>query len=107
MVYQTDDIKADSKQMKKSLEAERLWHNCIHKNIGSFTMSQEKHAIEDITKFLTNQKAKMNRLEQENAELKETIEILQDSKIMKRISGVGKTKGKNITLEDMKKKLRK
>ena len=37
---------------KQSSEAERLWHNCVHKNIGSFTMSQEKKAIEDITKFL-------------------------------------------------------
>ena len=32
--------------------ARKLWHNCIHKHIGSFTLTQEKQAIEDITKFL-------------------------------------------------------
>jgi len=55
---------------KTSLEAERLWHNCIHKNIGSFTMSQEKQAIKDIelflikykTKALADQKVKMMRI---------------------------------------------
>ena len=32
--------------------AKQLWENCIHKNIGSFTLTQEKQAINDIHKFL-------------------------------------------------------
>jgi len=44
------------KQEQSSLEAERLWHNCVHKHIGSFTMSQEKQAIKDIELFLVKYK---------------------------------------------------
>lgn len=33
-------------------QAEQIWHNCIHKNIGSFTLSQEQRAIKDIEKYL-------------------------------------------------------
>ena len=32
--------------------AKEIWSNCIHKNIGSFTLTQEKRAIEDIEEYL-------------------------------------------------------
>ncbi len=56
----------------------------------------EKKILEEIVLL----KGKVEDLEQINFELKETIEILQDSKIMKRFKQ--KSKGKNISLDEMK-----
>ena len=62
--------------------------------------------IENVTRGDSMDKpvlSRIEKLEQENAELKETIEILQDPEIMKKLTK--KDKGKNISLEDMRKKL--
>ncbi len=48
-------------------------------------------------------KDRIKKLEQENAELKETLEIMSDKKLMKRLEQ--KSKGKNIPLKEMIKKL--
>ena len=51
-----------------------------------------------------NDKNKIKKLKQENAELKETLEIMSDKKLMKRLEQ--KIKGKNIPLKEMIKKLK-
>ena len=38
--------------MKYKILAKQLWKNCIHKNIGAFTLTQEKQAMKDIEEFL-------------------------------------------------------
>lgn len=48
---------------------------------------------------------KCENLKQENIELRETLEIMSDKKLMKRI--MSKSKGKNIPLKEMKQRLKK
>jgi len=62
-----------------------------HINEGK-KMSNEKELLE-----------RVKELENENIQLKETIEILEDPEIMKRV--LKKDKGKTIPLADMKRRL--
>src|SRR3990167_543222 len=49
-----EGIKQGRKQLISSIKPKEIWHNCIHKHIGSFTLTQEKRAIEDIKKYLND-----------------------------------------------------
>jgi len=54
--------------------------------------------------FDTLRDEEIDKLERENTELRETVEILQDKKIMRRFKQ--KSSGKNIPLKEMKKRLK-
>lgn len=94
-------------QNKKTSEeiAKRLWRNCIHSNIGAFTLTQEKRAINNISTFIEQEFLEQyNHLSKQYKGIEQAYKELKDKSVLIEDLRLGSG---YISIEDVEKMINK